>query len=83
MSDSLDLRSESDSGSGPKPRPFDDHDRLSLAKWILGVCAFMLILTSGIYAFNDSDSAKQVFTMSWHGVPPIITLVIGYFFGKR
>jgi len=57
--------------------------RLNLAKWILG-SVFFLFLFSGIALLfgpcDRLDQAKTIFEFSKDFGPPIVTLVIGFYF---
>lgn len=60
-----------------------EKDRLKLAYWILGAASLFLFASSLVYSFQVSESSKEVFEKSWLVIPPVITLVIGFYFGNR
>lgn len=60
-----------------------DKARLGLAKWLLGVLGAILLLSACALIFGPSDRLKEselVFEYIKTAVPPIVTLVIGFYF---
>lgn len=59
--------------------------RLFFAAGVLAVLAFLLVLSIAIYAATEDAGetpAKVIFDSMTKIVPPIITLVLGYYFGQ-
>ena len=60
--------------------------QLHFAAVILSGLALLFILSMGMYYWAPSDRAgvaKEIFDASKTIIPPIVTLVLGYYFGKR
>jgi hypothetical protein len=63
-------------------RPIEETDRLSLAKWLLAGVALLLTLGCIAYLVNDGPRAEKIFQACITTLPPIATLVIGYYFAQ-
>jgi hypothetical protein len=57
-------------------------DRLEFAKWVLFGSAVLLLLAGVSYVWNQ-DAGQKIFDEISRMVPPIVTLVIGYYFSKH
>ncbi|MBF0311545.1 MAG: hypothetical protein HQL56_18695 [Magnetococcales bacterium] len=56
-------------------------DILSLAKGILGVAALLALVSCGVYVYlPENPASKEVFEYAKTILPPIVTLVIGFYF---
>lgn len=56
-------------------------EKLSFAKYVLASLMFVFILASLSYLLVPNEG-KIIFELTSHIVPPIVTLVLGYYFGK-
>lgn len=86
MSETIDFTNEKDVENGsPQGRPLDDHDRLGFAKHILVVCAGLFLIAAILYALPcvNTQASQKIFETFTTVLPPIVTLVLGYFFSKR
>lgn len=63
--------------------PIDESDRLSLAKWLLLGVGIMLLLGGYALVAVNNDKGQKVFDACVTILPPIATLVIGYYFSQR
>lgn len=66
-----------------KELPPQDRARLKIAGWVLGSLAVLTVLAGGVYVYapeNRLEAAKQIFEFTKTIVPPIATLVIGFYF---
>lgn len=82
----IDLASEKDVENGsPQGRPLDDHDRLGFAKDILLACALLFFISAILYVLPcvNTQASQKIFETFTTVLPPIVTLVLGYFFSKR
>jgi len=65
-----------------------DRRRLSFAAFVLAGLGLLFVLAISMYYFASSDPADRVtagakiFETSERVIPPIITLVLGYYFGR-
>ncbi|ENZ0175285.1 MULTISPECIES: hypothetical protein [Morganellaceae] len=63
-----------------------EKERFVLAKWIL-LCLFLSIVSLTIYRLSsetaDKSITKEIFDTVFHSVVPIISLIIGYYFGSK
>lgn len=64
-----------------------DKARFSLAKWVLlFIALFLLLAFSGRYyatGSNQIDAAKAILDFCSTVAPPIVTLILGYYFGTE
>lgn len=63
--------------------PPQERARLVIASWVLGVLAFIFVLSGGVMIFGPEPritQAKEVFDFVKTIAPPIATLVIGFYF---
>jgi hypothetical protein len=66
--------------------PPHDRARLSLAKWILLALVFLMILSWLLMIFGPCDrlpETREIFNFVKTVVPPLITLVIGFYFNSQ
>jgi hypothetical protein len=75
-------------GSGERPsvrltlEPFGEREKFQLAKWIL--LAIAILFASGAGAlYRRPSEAKEIFEACKTVLPPIATLVIGYYFSEK
>ncbi|MDG2510975.1 hypothetical protein [Stenotrophomonas maltophilia] len=80
---SLDLREEIASVGGAQELHPKDKARLVMAYWVLGAVLVLMILSSVGYILlseHTSAAAKEVFDFFKGFGPPLITLVLGFYF---
>jgi hypothetical protein len=68
------------------PQSYFEVRRLFFAAGVLAVLALMLLVSIAIYATSQTSnqgSGKDIFDSMIKVVPPIITLVLGYYFGQQ
>ncbi|HKQ53495.1 MAG TPA: hypothetical protein VJT74_14055 [Pyrinomonadaceae bacterium] len=77
-----------DWGAGTRPvvrialEPFGEREKFQLAKWIL--LAIAILFASGAGAlYRNPTNAKEIFEACKTVLPPIATLVIGYYFSEK
>jgi hypothetical protein len=64
--------------------PISEGDRLSLAKYLLiGVAALLLLGGITFILIADAGKGQKVFDACITILPPIATLIIGYYFAER
>ena len=63
-------------------KSIDESDKLALAKWLLGGVALLLILGGVAYFLSDTPRVEKLFQACITTLPPIATLVIGYYFSQ-
>lgn len=62
--------------------PFGEREKFSLAKWVLfGV--LVLFLLGGVALLTNPTTGETIFETCKAVLPPIATLVIGYYFSER
>lgn len=66
-----------------KPTPNFDYSRLYFAAGVLAFIGFIFILAMLLYSFDKSPTGtgKEIFDACVKVIPPIITLIIGFYFG--
>jgi hypothetical protein len=69
-------------GLRPTLEPIDERDRLHLAKWLLLGVAVIFVL-GGVANIMYEDRGASVFDTCKTVLPPIATLVIGYYFAEK
>lgn len=83
MSDSkiLDLKTDM---SYSAPKELDPVRLLSFARWILiTIVIVWLLACADLQAFPGSKEASLIFEQSRTLLPPLVTLVLGFYFGGR
>jgi hypothetical protein len=64
--------------------PIAESDRLSLAKYVLiGVAVLLLLGGATFILIADAGKGQKVFDACITILPPIATLIIGYYFAER
>jgi hypothetical protein len=63
-------------------QPFGEVEKFSLAKWLLFALG-LLFLLGGIALLGSDQRGEKVFEACTTIIPPIATLVIGYYFGEK
>jgi hypothetical protein len=70
------------SGAGPEIQPLDPQARLRLAQWVLLGAAIMFIASAASFLY-DETTGKHIFDAGKTILPPIATLVLGYYFSSK
>jgi hypothetical protein len=63
-------------------KPIPEQEKLALAKWLLLGVAIMFTLGGVAYLVNDGPRGEKIFEACVTVLPPIATLVIGYYFSQ-
>ena len=63
-------------------QPVTEGDRLDFAKWLLFGIGVLLVL-GGVAAVANDAKGQKIFDACTTILPPVATLVIGYFFSQR
>lgn len=72
------------SKSNEQVKELDPLKLLSFARGILITIVVVWLLASGsLLAFNDSKAAELIFEKADNFLPPLVTLVLGFYFGGR
>lgn len=69
-----------------KELPPKDRIRLYLASWMLGSLAVLLIFSGGLLAWAPADhmvDVRDFFAFVKAFVPPLVTLIIGFYFTSQ
>jgi hypothetical protein len=61
--------------------PISEADKLGLAKGTLIALAIVFVISAVTYGINDQS--KAVFETVKQVVPPIVTLILGYYFASK
>jgi hypothetical protein len=84
MSEDLNLLNEIDDSKTKHPKETEfnpDLEKLKLARntlfWLAGI-----FILSMICQLSGTPHSEKIFEITSHGVPPIVTLILGYYFSK-
>lgn len=75
-------RKASDYNIGLKPLPVNEDTKFKLALILVAIILFLLVLSSIAEIFYK-EPGDNVFNKSIIVLPPMITLIIGYYFSHR
>jgi hypothetical protein len=62
--------------------PISDEKKMEFALWVL-LGVFLLFVLSAIASVFSPQSGDKIFETSKTVLPPIVTLVLGYFFSRN
>jgi len=82
----MDNHPESLGEDSEKPSPetiayHPDKERLSLAKSVLLGLTIIFVLSMVLFVCSP-EQGRAIFEIASHGIPPIVTLILGYYFSK-